>query len=146
MNMAADNSTRNANFDATAYWVSRDTIVWEVAASPNYSYHLHYDPACSLQLVNDRDIAGGQALPLTFVSYGPGKDLLDKFPHLSGRATFKLRPEAGEIVPQVLKSQIVVTAHDQAGYLVDAAGLQIPGVLDDLYTYKGPLGVAFEDD
>jgi pullulanase/glycogen debranching enzyme len=44
-----------------------------------------------------------------------------------------------------LKGQIAVAATTADGTSVDAAGLQIPGVLDDVYPYDGPLGVTFEE-
>ena len=89
-------------------------------------------------------IEGGQALPLSFASFGPSQAVLEKFPHLAGYTNLKLRSEDVAKVPQILKGQIVVAAHDPSGYLVDAATLQIPGVLDDLYTYGGPLGITYE--
>ena len=42
-------------------------------------------------------------------------------------------------MPDILKGQMAVAAGPQ-GLVVDATGLQIPGVLDDLYTYTGALG------
>jgi pullulanase/glycogen debranching enzyme len=42
-----------------------------------------------------------------------------------------------------LKGQVAVSA--VGGELLDATGLQIAGVLDDLYPYDGPLGVTYED-
>ncbi len=46
-------------------------------------------------------------------------------------------------VAEALKGQIAVDAKDAGNTLVDATGLQIPGVLDDLYTYDGALGATF---
>jgi pullulanase len=43
-------------------------------------------------------------------------------------------------VPEALRSQLAVSAL-AGSELMDATSLQIPGVLDDLYTYGGPLGV-----
>jgi pullulanase-type alpha-1,6-glucosidase len=43
-----------------------------------------------------------------------------------------------------LKGQVAVAATGPDG-LLDATGLQIAGVLDDLYAYDGPLGVSYED-
>ncbi|MFP5287916.1 MAG: pullulanase-type alpha-1,6-glucosidase, partial [Thermoanaerobaculia bacterium] len=40
--------------------------------------------------------------------------------------------------------ELAVSARAGDGTLVDATGLQIQGVLDDLYTYDGPLGITFE--
>jgi pullulanase-type alpha-1,6-glucosidase len=56
--------------------------------------------------------------------------------------------QVGEIkdLDEVLKGQLAVIARSQSGVAVDATGVQIAGVLDDLYTYDGPLGVTFEGD
>jgi pullulanase len=49
------------------------------------------------------------------------------------------------MVAEILQSQIAVSALTPDGAAADATGLQIPGVLDDLYTYNGELGVTWED-
>jgi pullulanase-type alpha-1,6-glucosidase len=46
-------------------------------------------------------------------------------------------------VPDALKGELAVAVWDVDGRLVDVTGIQIPGVLDDLYTYAGPLGVIY---
>jgi pullulanase-type alpha-1,6-glucosidase len=129
---------------ASAHWVARQTLVWDIAGSPTYNYTLHFAPDCTLQLGKD-GITGGQMLPLSFASFGPGQPVLEKFPHLAGLTTLRLRPEHAAQAPYLLKCQTAVTVHDQAGSLIGAAALQIPGVLDDLYTYSGPLGITLED-
>lgn len=46
----------------------------------------------------------------------------------------------------MLKGQVAVSALDAGGTAQGATGLHIEGVLDDLYTYDGPLGVAWTTD
>ena len=55
------------------------------------------------------------------------------------------RIAAGDLdqVPDALKGQLAVSATNADGTLVDATGLQIPGVLDDVYPYTGELGVSW---
>ena len=50
------------------------------------------------------------------------------------------------LVPEILKGQIAVSAVSTGdnAVSVNATGLQIPGVLDDLYTYDGQLGISWE--
>jgi pullulanase len=141
--MQTDHSNINT-LKASAHWVARQTLVWDIAGSPTYTYALHFSPDCKLQFGND-GITGGQTLPLSFVSFSPGQPVLEKFPHLAGLTTLKLSPEHAADVPHLLKCQTAVTAHDRSGSLIGAAALQIPGVLDDLYTFSGPLGITFED-
>ena len=50
------------------------------------------------------------------------------------------------MVPAILKGQFALSVADADGNPVDATSLQIPGVLDDLYTYSGDLGPVFDGD
>jgi pullulanase len=127
---------------AQAYWVARDTIVWPGVGSRTNKYFLHYDPAAGLVLAI-QGITGGQQIPLTFAPTGAGPAILAKFPQLAGDATLKLDPADVAKVPEILKGQVALTAWDANGKLLDATTPQIPGVLDDLYTYHGPLGVTY---
>ncbi len=127
---------------ARAHWVTRDTLVWDFLGSSTYAYTLYYSPTGSLTL-GVQGITGGEALPLTFSRAGPGDAVLKKFPHMAGFVALKLSPEAVAKVPDILKGQIAVMAQDKNGKLVDATGVQLPGVLDDLYPYAGPLGVSY---
>lgn len=129
---------------AKAYWVAADTIVWDVLGSPRYSYELHSAPTGGLQLAAE-GIAGGTSLPLGFTSAGPGA-ALERFPHLAGFSALKLDSANLAQVPALLQGQVAVLARDEDGKVVDATGLQIPGVLDDLYTYDGPLGIEWPND
>ncbi|MBZ0268538.1 pullulanase-type alpha-1,6-glucosidase, partial [bacterium] len=51
--------------------------------------------------------------------------------------------DATDLIPELLRSQLAVSATDRDGKLRDAAGVQIAGVLDDLYGWDGPLGVTW---
>ncbi len=128
---------------ATAHWVNRNTIIWDIPGSLSFHYNLHFDPDCSI-LVTEEEILGGQTLALQFRSYGPDRAILEKFPHLTGYTNLTLRTEDLDTVPQILKGQFMISARDASGALIDAATIQIPGVLDDLYFYDGPLGVSYE--
>ncbi|PKN93545.1 MAG: DUF3372 domain-containing protein [Chloroflexi bacterium HGW-Chloroflexi-6] len=126
-----------------AYWVSQGAILWNVPGSPKYSYKLHYAPQGGITLgVNG--IQGADELALTYQQGGPGDEIFERFPHLTGLTTLTLSDADQALVPEMLKGQVAVSAWDQDGKLVDAAGLQIPGVLDDLYRYDGALGVSWE--
>jgi pullulanase len=128
---------------ARAHWVTRDTIVWNVPGLASYTYHLVYAPDGGLQ-IRPKGIDGGSVINLRFEQGGPGDEVFKKFPHLAGYSTFKLAPEDLPKVPDILRGQMAVEAFDKNGKLLDATSLQIPGVLDDLYPYDGPLGLTFE--
>ncbi len=130
---------------AQAHWVNRDTLLWNVVGSPRYVYELHYSPTGDLEL-DERQITGGGVLPLTFSVVGPGQVALEKFPHLTGYTALKLSANDVAKVPDILRGQVAVAVRDEQGQFLDATSVQIPGVLDDLYTYNGPLGVTYEGD
>jgi pullulanase len=131
---------------AQAYWVSEDTIAWKPGnIQPDWNVTLYYDADGGL-LLNTEGVQGGTAIPLAWDPAGLSAEVLEKLPHLAGFLAFKI--PAGQLgqVPEALKGQLAIEA--TAGpipnsTLIDATSLQIQGVLDDLYTYNGPLGVTF---
>lgn len=128
-----------------AHWVSRDTILWNTPGSPRYSYALYYSPTAEITLGAD-GILGGTEIPLEYDRAGASDALKARFPHLASFTTLKLSDADLARVPDALKGQVVAAVRDENGSLVDVTGVQIPGVLDDLYTYSGPLGVTFDRD
>ncbi|MCE7983451.1 MAG: pullulanase-type alpha-1,6-glucosidase [Caldilinea sp. CFX5] len=129
---------------AQAHWVSQDTIAWDIQASPNATYTLVYAADGGLVLTAN-GITGGSALNLTYDPAGLSDAIKAKFPHLANYKAFKL--SAGDLaaVPAILKGQTAIAAMS-GGVVVDATSLQIPGVLDALYTYDGALGVNYTGD
>ena len=128
---------------ARAHWLTRDTIAWPVAGGAANTYRLYFDGAGALRL-NESGIVGGDSIQLSFDPNGLAPALRAKFPHLTGFAALKLNAADLNRVPAILKGQIAVTATDAQGHLLDATSVQLPGVLDDLYTYKGALGLTFQ--
>eukprot|EP00198_Chlamydomonas_reinhardtii_P007957 XP_001697294.1 pullulanase-type starch debranching enzyme [Chlamydomonas reinhardtii] len=68
-----------------------------------------------------------------------------RFPHLYGCTALAVPPEAGAAAAAaegggILTGQLLVSVHDAAGDALDATGVQIQGVLDELMSYDGPLG------
>lgn len=129
---------------AQAHWVTRDTILWNIPGGSRNTYTLHYDPGGNIRIKNGK-VTGGQQLHLQFEESGPTPEILKKYPQLSGYASLEL--DAGDLykVPEILQSQVAISARDTAGILVSATSLQIPGVLDDLFFYDGPLGITYQD-
>jgi pullulanase len=85
-------------------------------------------------------------LPLTPDPEGLGQRLRQNWPHLAGYAAFRLAAADLGHVPDMLKGPLWVRALDEQGGVVEETGLQIPGVLDDLYLCTGPLGVVYRRD
>jgi pullulanase-type alpha-1,6-glucosidase len=126
-----------------AYWVSADTIAWAAGGNSGDTFTLHYAPEGGLE-ATESGIIGGSFLTLTPDSAGLPADVQAKFPHLAALPALKIGAGDLTLVPEILKGQIAVSAVNGEGQSVDATGLQIPGVLDDLYSYTGELGVSWE--
>ena len=126
-----------------AHWLSADTIAWMTPAEAE-SYQLMYAFDGGLSL-SPNGVEGGLTLEIKpSVRAMPGSLLL-KFPHLRAHTILKIDPTDLSLVPEILQGQIAIAAFDAEGKPLDATSLQIPGVLDDLYTYDGPLGISWED-
>ncbi len=130
---------------AQAYWLTPDTIAWPKATdtAQDVAYHLCYSATAALSLTKT-GIAGGECVTLTPDPDGLPEEVRAKFPHLATLPALNLPEEALErVAGEFLKGQVAVDMV-KGGALVDATGLQIPGVLDALYDYTGPLGVSYE--
>ncbi len=124
---------------AQAYWVTEDTIAWEPGAAQDVA--LHYDAEGDLVLGTE-GVTGGIDIPLTRDPAGLPAGVREKFPHIADHDAFKIPADRLDEVPEALRGQLAVSASNDT--LLDATGLQIQGVLDDLYTYEGPLGVTVQ--
>ncbi len=141
---AAGGNAGNIN-QQRAYWVAENTIAWAAATDTSNSYQLHYAPTGGLEATAE-GITGGDFLTLTIDPNGLPQAVRDKFPHLAELPALKIGESDLDLVPEILKGQIAVSALNAEGLSVDATGLQIPGVLDDLYTYEGDLGLTWDGD
>jgi pullulanase-type alpha-1,6-glucosidase len=128
---------------AQAHWVTPDTIAWNVPPpAPDTTYALHADPTGALAL-GASCVSGGTAFALHYDPAGLPAEARARFPHLASYAALKLSPADAALAPDLLRGQLAVDAL-QGGKCRDATSLQIPGALDALYAYRGPLGVTFE--
>ena len=125
--------------EARAYWLAEDTLAWNVAADSIVK--LHYSAAAGLA-IGAGGLGGGDTIDLSRDGVVSGA-IADKFRHLAGLPVYRIAASDLALVPQILKSQFAVAATDTGGNPVDATGVQPAGVLDDMYTYAGELGVSF---
>ncbi len=115
-----------------AQWVREGLVAWDVKDAASRRYRLHWSADADLA-VDDEAVTGGDSVPLTYDPKGLPADVLADFPQLEGYEAFRLRKEDLKLVPQILRGELAVAAYDDLGKLVDATGVQIPGVLDDVY-------------
>jgi len=128
-----------------AHWVTADTIAWDKASEEGATYALYYSPTAELALAEGA-ITGGESIPLTFDPTGLPESVTAQYPHLAALGALKIGEADLAKVPDILKGQFAITATAADGTLIDATSLQIPGVLDELYTYDGPLGVTYDGE
>ncbi|MGB7340016.1 MAG: pullulanase-type alpha-1,6-glucosidase [Phototrophicaceae bacterium] len=128
-----------------AHWVSEDTIAWEIEADDSNDYRLLYS-ADSSMLVSVFGLEGDfESFDLAVNPDGLSDDVLAKFPHLAGYTAFTLSDDAIASAGDILTGQIAIAAY-RGDNVAALSGLQIPGVLDALYTYEGDLGAHFDEN
>ena len=121
---------------AQAYWLSADTIAWNVPTDTVVT--LFADPDGALTLDGPGVVAGhelaapGRSRTIRRV-FRPRCARSSRTSRTSRRSS--CRPSAVAAAAQSLKGQLAVGAA-RPGQGVDATSLQIPGVLDDLYSAK----------
>ncbi|MDY0908369.1 pullulanase-type alpha-1,6-glucosidase [Microbacterium sp. CFBP9034] len=129
-----------------AHWIDAETIAWPGdlgTAAADASWQLHASAEASLSL-SDGEITGGDAVDLTRVDGGLTAGQKKKFPALAGFTALRVE---GADAAALLKGQLMVSQRDAAGTLKAYTGVQIPGVLDDLYADavgETTLGVTFK--
>ena len=126
---------------AKAHWLTRDTLVWNAEPAPGGRYFLSSSPTGAL-VAGEEGVTGGESIRL-YRARELSDALAAKWPHLAGYNVFRIKPEDLGGVPEALRGQLAVSAVDENGFLRAATGVQIPGVLDDLYANDVPLGATF---
>lgn len=128
---------------ASGHWLRAGTIAW--TSAPATSWELRYSPTGAVE-ATEVDVVGGEVIALSPVGGGLSAELKAAFPHLSTRAAFSLPSATTSDISKIetiLQSEVVLVARDAQGKPVDATRVQMPGVLDELYTYEGPLGATW---
>ncbi|MFG3119658.1 pullulanase-type alpha-1,6-glucosidase [Streptomyces sp. NPDC048197] len=105
---------------ALAQWIDRDTVVWKGAERSD----------AQLEFGTGRAGASGQRLRLTPGSLTPAERAA--FPHLTGYPAFTVDPRDRGLARTALRGRLVATQRTADGRST-TTGVQIPGVLDDLY-------------
>jgi pullulanase len=145
MTILAEGAPKGNLGEATAYWPTRDTILTPLTPEDGRVFELIISLDASLELTEE-GVSGGLRYPLTLNPAGVPSAVLAKFPHLAGLTALTLPQEAIDRAPELLRGQFVFSATEADGTPIEATGLQIPGILDELYTYEGELGLLYDGD
>ncbi|MFG1652619.1 pullulanase-type alpha-1,6-glucosidase [Micromonospora sp. NPDC049275] len=117
-----------------AHWIDRSTVAWQTGPTDGRVYALVAAPTGGVSVV-DGELSGTYtSLPLRAQRNGLTEAQRAAFPHLWSYRAFTL--DRGDLakVPAALRGQLLVTERDASGALLAATGVQIPGVLDDVYS------------
>ncbi|MEU4688672.1 pullulanase-type alpha-1,6-glucosidase [Actinoplanes sp. NPDC023714] len=135
-----------------AVWIDRGTVAWKTstgdtlepvgAGTDGKVYDLVHAPAGGIGVENGELTGAYESVRLSARRDGLTEAQREKFPHLWQYGAFTLTEKD---VAGILKSQVVVTERDAAGKLLSATGVQLSGVLDDVYAAAtkaelGPVG------
>lgn len=72
------------------------------------------------------------------------ENVIKKFPHIQNYCPFTVPPASD--VEALLKCQLAVATFNSFGECYNITCLQLPGVLDDLFSYEGPLGAVYSKE
>nr|WP_300143892.1 pullulanase-type alpha-1,6-glucosidase [Propionicimonas sp.] len=124
---------------APGHWLRADVIAWPVGQLPPdadpaaldwrllWSADDHIDPTAS------EPLPWGSAM-LTPDARGLPQELAARFPHLRNHLCLRVPAEAVAEAREILRCQVAVSAHRPSGRLAAAGQLQLPGVIDELYS------------
>ncbi|QYC41266.1 Pullulanase precursor [Nonomuraea coxensis DSM 45129] len=122
-----------------AHWIDRHTVLWQTPGSLRHA--LVFSPGATLGFDGPGDHAGEAGV----LRLSPGEltgEQRRAWPHLAGYTALKVDPRDTALIPEALRGQVAAVSRDEEGRLVAATGVQLPGVLDDVYAAAAtaPLG------
>src|SRR5690554_6309160 len=121
---------------ASAHWVDTNTLVFRDTGNlPRVE--LRYGHNAGIGVSDSDTVGGGNIMKLTPTTLSEAS--AGKFPHLADWPAYEVNADS-ETIQSALKGQLVAAAYNSNDQLVAATGVQIPGVLDDLFTFSGELG------
>ncbi|KAI4346471.1 hypothetical protein L6164_007365 [Bauhinia variegata] len=134
---------QNSLMYSRAYWVSKSIIAWNVDIGDDVCYLLASKDAALC--IENYEIQGEDVkIKLEEDRAGLPANVVEKFPHIRDFRAFKLPPDLD--VKPLLKCQLAVVIYDSAEKCKNCTGLQLPGVIDELFSYNGPLGALFSEE
>lgn len=137
---------------SSAHWVDATTIAFPAGWVPagtdpaTLAFRLHASPDGSL-VVADGAVTGGETLPLTHDPAGLTDAQLARFPALDGYLALHLADVPRADVERLVSGELKVGQYTAGGTAQAITGVQIPGVLDDLYAARADdrtLGVTWK--
>jgi pullulanase-type alpha-1,6-glucosidase len=118
--------------EARAFWLTRAMLRWP-GASPSSRYRLHFSRSGSLRLAQDRVLGadGAIALQASTASLPPG--VAQRFAWVGPGVQLALAPAEQARLRELARGQWLLAEEDERGRVRQATGVQLAGLLDDLY-------------
>ncbi|GAA3814063.1 hypothetical protein GCM10022226_38580 [Sphaerisporangium flaviroseum] len=117
---------------ARAHWIDRDTVAWKVTPSGSLRYSLAFSAKGDVAY-DKGDLTGDIRLIRLVAGAGLTDAQKAKWPHLAAYTALTVDPRDTDLVREALRGQVVAVERDASGALLTATGVQVAGVLDDLY-------------
>jgi pullulanase-type alpha-1,6-glucosidase len=115
-----------------AHWLDADTLAWGADVPADARFRLYSAPEGGL-VAGDDAVTGGTYIDLARQGDALPADLAARYPHLAGLATMTIGGKDLRKAGELLKGQLLLAAVSPEGELLATTGVQVPGVLDDLY-------------
>ncbi|KAL6841127.1 hypothetical protein ACP4OV_029096 [Aristida adscensionis] len=129
--------------DARAYWLTRSLIAWNVSDQET-SLCLYASRSATMCISNGIIEGYDFNVELQPEQAGLPSSVAQKFPFISSYRAFRV-PSSVDVA-SLVKCQLAVASFDAHGHSQDVTGIQLPGVLDDMFAYTGPLGAVFSEE
>lgn len=119
--------------DARAYWLDRQLLQWPQA--PRHGrYRLYHSAGGQIVATPGKPVAGADGVLVLQAHAGAvPAALTGRFGFVAPGAVLSLRRTDIARLPSLLTGQLRLVREDDAGRVLDATSVQLPGVLDDLY-------------
>ena len=125
--------------DARAYWLDRQLLQWPQAPRQG-RYRLYHSADGQIVAAPGKPVAGADgALVLQPHANAVPTALAERFRFVAPGAVLSLRKRDLARLPPLLTGQLLLVREDDAGRVLDATSVQLPGMLDDLYAPAGKL-------
>ncbi|KAL6509677.1 Pullulanase 1, chloroplastic [Orobanche gracilis] len=141
--ISPSSSLQKIMLHSRAFWVGKDTIAWNMDVG-NSSCCLYGSKNAALSVVNGKIRGYDVKIELQQNNERLPEHVIEKFPHIQAFKPFQIPP--GLDVNSILKFQLAVAALSPGEECTGITGLQLPGVLDELFSYDGPLGSTFSSE
>ena len=133
---------------ARGHWLDTNTLLWSTDVSNADSYRLYYASDAGIEVISQNLLNNLPYKSLTAKEANAG--YYQQNPHLNGFTGFTLEIDDAQ-AKQLAKNQLFAVALDQQGNLLDATRVQLPRLLDYLYTRnsldadEASLGLSYQD-